>query len=148
MFSEKKLLMLVEDSQDDMELALMALHENGMAGEPVLARDGQEALNYLLSPDESHDRPMPDVLLLDLKLPRVNGLEVLKQLRENVRTRYLPVVVFSSSKEECDVKECYRLGANSYIQKSLSYSKFTDSVKQISHYWLELNEALPVCIQA
>lgn len=135
----KKVILLVEDNPDDLELALLALQANGMASEAVVARDGQEALDFLLAyrgPCEER----PEVVLLDLKLPLVDGFEVLRQLRANDATRFLPVVILSSSREESDLIACYELGANSYIQKSLDFSRFTESVRQVGQYWLGLNE--------
>lgn len=143
----KKVILLVEDNPDDLELALLALQANGMEGEAVVARDGQEALDILLSyhgPCEGR----PEVVLLDLKLPLVDGFEVLRQLRANEATRFLPVVILSSSREERDLNACYELGANSYIQKSLDFSKFTESVRQVGQYWLGLNVVPCTCQRA
>lgn len=143
----KKVILLVEDNPDDVELALLALRANGMESETMVARDGQEALDFLLAyrgPCED----LPEVVLLDLKLPLVDGFEVLRQLRANQATRYLPVVILSSSREERDLIACYELGANSYIQKSLDFSKFTASVRQVSQYWLGLNEVPCTCQRA
>ncbi len=135
-----KAMLLVEDNPDDMEFALLALRENGLAGKVMVARDGQEALDYLFS-----DNDRPGFVLLDLKMPRVDGFEVLRQMRANEATSCLPVVVLSSSNEECDLEDCYKLGANSYVQKSLDFSKFTESIRQIGHYWLDLNEVPGSC---
>ncbi|MHB1100636.1 MAG: response regulator [Burkholderiales bacterium] len=135
-----KVMLLVEDNPDDMEFALLALRDNGLNGKVVVARDGQEALDYLFS---GNDRP--GFVLLDLKMPRVDGFEVLRQMRANDATNALPVVILSSSNEECDLEACYKLGANSYVQKSLDFSKFTESIKQIGHYWLDLNEVPGSC---
>lgn len=140
----KKIILLVEDNPDDLELALLALAANGMESEVVVARDGQEALDFLLTyrgPCEE----IPEVVLLDLKLPLVDGFEVLRQLRANRATRFLPVVILSSSREERDLTACYELGANSYIQKSLNFSAFTESVRQVGQYWLGLNEVPCTC---
>jgi len=112
-----------------------------------VARDGQEALDYLLAyHGPCEDRP--EVVLLDLKLPLVDGFEVLRQLRANEATRFLPVVILSSSREERDMATCYELGANSYIQKSLDFTKFTESVRQVGQYWLGLNEVPWTCQRA
>lgn len=133
-------IMLVEDNADDLELALIALRESGIKGDALVARDGQEAIDMLFGSARPGQQDYPGIVLLDIKLPRVNGFEVLKRLREEEATRYLPVVVMSSSREERDLEESYRLGANSYIQKSLDFAKFLDSVRQVGHYWLDLNE--------
>ncbi|HEX8980161.1 MAG TPA: response regulator [Parasulfuritortus sp.] len=135
----KKQILLVEDNPDDLELAQIALRESGFADDTRVARDGQEALDMLCGPLSDPAADCPDVVLLDLKLPRVNGFEVLKRLRQEARTRYLPVVVMSSSREEQDLLESYRLGANSYIQKSLDFPKFLEAVRLVGHYWLDLN---------
>lgn len=135
----KRLILLVEDNPDDLELAQIALRESGVESEALVARDGQEAIDILLGERRPGEEAYPGVVLLDLKLPRVNGFEVLKRLRQEELTRYLPVVVMSSSREESDLRESYRLGANSYIQKSLDFSEFLDSVRQVGHYWLGLN---------
>lgn len=135
----RKLILLVEDNPDDLELAKIALRESGYEDETRVARDGQEALDMLRGAIGDPAFCCPDVVLLDLKLPRVNGFEVLKWLRQEARTRFLPVVVLSSSREERDLVESYRLGANSYIQKSLDFPKFIEAVRTIGHYWLDLN---------
>ncbi|HUX91918.1 MAG TPA: response regulator [Gallionellaceae bacterium] len=135
-----KKILLVEDNPDDVELALLALQASGMENShTVVARDGQEALDYLQR--TAHGSvAKPEVILLDLKLPRIDGFEVLKRVRANPATRYLPIVILSSSREERDLITCYELGANSYIQKSLDFSIFSESVRQIGQYWLCLNE--------
>jgi CheY-like chemotaxis protein len=135
----KKLILLVEDNPDDLELAQVALRESGFDAEALVARDGQEALDLLCNPQPDPKASYPSVVLLDLKLPRVNGFEVLKRLRQDARTRYLPVVVMSSSREERDVLESYQLGANSYIQKPLDFSKFIEMVRLMGSYWLDSN---------
>lgn len=135
----KKIILLVEDNLDDVELALLALQASGMESEAVVARDGQEALDYLQRTAHGSGAK-PEVILLDLKLPRIDGFEVLKRVRANPATRYLPIVILSSSREERDLITCYELGANSYIQKSLDFSIFSESVRQIGKYWLCLNQ--------
>lgn len=135
-------MLLVEDNPDDMEFALRALRENGMDGKVLTAQDGQEALDCLFSAN-SDERPR--FVLLDLKMPKVDGFEVLRRGRANQSTHYLPVVILSTSNEDRDVDESYRLGANSYIQKSMDFFEFTESIKQIGHYWLELNELPGLC---
>ncbi|MDR3390528.1 MAG: response regulator [Sulfuriferula sp.] len=143
----KKVILLVEDNSDDLELALLALKANGMENEAVVARDGQQALDFLFA-ERSSCEDIPEVVLLDLKLPFVDGFEVLRQLRANQATRFLPVVILSSSREERDLTKCYELGANSYIQKSLDFSKFTESVRQLGQYWLDLNVVPCTCQRA
>jgi two-component system response regulator len=140
---KKKSILLVENNPDDVELARVAFRESGIDCETVVARDGQEALDLLLAGPAG---AQPAVVLLDLKLPRVNGFEVLKRLRAEDSTRYLPVVVLSSSREECDMQVCYRLGANSYIQKPLDFARFAESVKQVALYWLGHNEVPEACL--
>lgn len=143
----KKVILLVEDNPDDLELALLALQANGMESEVVVARDGQEALDFLLT-YRGPRKHRPEVVMLDLKLPLVDGFEVLRQLRANEATRFLPVVILSSSREERDLTACYELGANSYIQKSLDFTKFTESVRLVGQYWLGLNEVPWTCQRA
>lgn len=142
----KKTILLVEDNPDDEALALRALKKNSIANEVIVVHDGVEALDYLFGTGMYADRnleEMPQVILLDLKLPRIDGLEVLKRLRMEERTRLLPVVILTSSKEEQDLLNSYRLGANSYIRKPVDFDQFTESVKQLGLYWLVLNEGLP-----
>ena len=115
---------------------MLALQATCSGNETIVARDGEEALSYL----QQSSSARPDVILLDLKLPRVDGFEVLKRVRANPATRHLPVVILSSSREEHDLITCSELGANSYIQKSLDFSTFTDAVRQIGQYWLCLNQ--------
>jgi two-component system response regulator len=143
----KKIILLVEDNPDDVELALLALQANGMDNHTVVARDGQEAVDYLLRLDHDSES-RPEVILLDLKLPGLDGFEVLRRVRANPLTRFLPVVILSSSREERDLTACYELGANSYIQKSLDFSVFSEAVRQIGTYWLCLNEVPWSCQRA
>ena len=138
-----KIILLVEDNPDDEELTLVAFRKSHIANEVVVARDGEEALEYLFGTGTYAGRDlsvMPTVILLDLKLPKVDGLEVLKCLRENERTRLLPVVVLTSSKEQEDVVKSYSLGANSYVRKPVDFSQFIEASKQLGLYWLVLNE--------
>lgn len=141
--TETKSILLVEDNPDDEALTLRALRNNNLANKVVVARDGVEALDYLFATGTYTGRDtsdMPEVTLLDLKLPKVDGLEVLKRLRADDRTRLLPVVILTSSTEEQDLIRSYSLGANSYIAKPVDYLQFTEAVKQLGLYWLLLNE--------
>jgi two-component system response regulator len=139
-------ILLVEDNPDDRELTLRALEKNNILNPVILASDGVEALDILFRRG-AHTQPQfgetPAVVLLDLKLPKLDGLEVLKTLRADPRTRLLPVVVLTSSREEQDVIASYSLGANSYIRKPVDFSKFIEAVRQLGLYWLVLNEAPP-----
>ena len=143
----KKIILLVEDNRDDEELTLMAFEQSGIVNEVAVVRDGAEALDYLFGTGTHADRDlsdMPTVILLDLKLPKINGLEVLRRLRADARTQFLPVVVLSTSKEDQDLINSYRLGCNSYVRKSVDFTQFVDAARQLGLYWLRLNEALPV----
>lgn len=138
-----KTILLVEDNPDDEELARIALEESRIANEVAIARDGAEALARLY-PEEGDGSavmdPLPAVILLDLKLPKVDGTEVLRRIRADERTRLLPVVVLTSSAEEEDILNSYGLGANSYMRKPVDFDQFHDMVKQFGMYWLLLNE--------
>ncbi len=137
-----RLILLVEDTEDDIELTLLALEHGTLAAEVVVARDGVEALTYLFGAgDAGVPPPMLRVVLLDLKLPRVSGLEVLQRIRADPRTRRLPVVILTSSGEEEDLIRGYDLGANSYIRKPVDFAQFTQAVQTMGMYWLVLNEA-------
>jgi CheY-like chemotaxis protein len=139
-------ILLVEDNPDDEELTRVALAESKIANTLVVARDGVEALDYLFGtgPHAGRDtRHMPQVVLLDLKLPRLSGTEVLRRMRADERTRYLPIVVLTSSDEEQDLFESYGLGANSYVRKPVDFAQFVDSVRQLGLYWLVLNKPAP-----
>lgn len=143
---DEKPILLVEDNPDDQALTRRALKKNNIMNELVVAQDGVEALDYLFGTGAHAGRDlsiMPTLILLDLKLPKVDGLEVLKRLREDERTRLLRVVVLTSSKEEHDLVESYSIGANSYIRKPVDFSQFTEAVRQLGLYWLVLNEAPP-----
>jgi two-component system response regulator len=142
----KKVVLLVEDNPDDVELTLRAFKKNNLLNEVVVANDGAEALDYLFGTGSYAGRDasvLPQLVLLDLKLPRVDGLEVLRQLRTNERTELLPVVMLTSSKEEQDLVQSYRLGANSYIRKPVDFDQFMEAVRQLGLYWLVLNEPPP-----
>lgn len=141
-----KIILLVEDNPDDVELTLRALKKNNILNEVVVARDGAEALDYLFGAGAYAGRDMglmPAVILLDLKLPRVDGLEVLERIRSEERTKLLPVVILTSSKEEKDLISGYKLGANSYIRKPVDFNQFIEAVRQLGLYWLILNESPP-----
>lgn len=142
-----KTILLIEDNPDDVALTLRALRKNNIANEVTVAKDGVEALDYLFGTGTYAGRDMskmPAVILLDLKLPRISGLEVLQRLRADKRTRLLPVVILTSSKEEQDLIDSYMLGANSYIRKPVDFTKFVDAIKSLGLYWLILNEPPPV----
>jgi two-component system response regulator len=136
----KSHILLVEDNPDDVELTLRAFRKNNIANEIVVARDGAEALDQLHG---SGAATLPAVILLDLKLPKVDGLEVLRRIRGDERTALLPVVILTSSREERDLVSGYSLGANSYVRKPVDFTEFVEAVKQLGLYWLMLNEAPP-----
>lgn len=133
-------LLLVEDNPDDVELTLRAFKRARLSNPVHVARDGVDALEFLFSRDGTPRAVLPRVVLLDLKLPRVNGLEVLARIRANEKTRRLPVVVFTSSREEPDVQRAYELGVNSYIVKPVEFEKFVAAVGEVGLYWLVLNQ--------
>ncbi len=142
-----KVILLVEDNPDDELLTLRALKKNNITNQVVVARDGVEALDYLFGTGKYEDRDlseMPQVILLDLKLPKIDGLEVLRRLRADSRTKLLSVIILTSSKEENDVIEGYNLGANSYIRKPVDFQKFMDAIRQVGKYWLVINEPPPL----
>jgi two-component system, response regulator len=132
------ILLLVEDNPDDERLAVRALRRGNIANDIIIARNGEEALTTVFSLD-----PLPSVVLLDLKLPKIDGLEVLRQIRANERTRLLPVVVLTSSSEDRDIVESYSLGANSYVRKPVEFDQFTEAVRQLGLYWVLINQPLP-----
>ncbi|HHH13995.1 MAG TPA: response regulator [Thiolapillus brandeum] len=139
----RKVLLLVEDNPDDEMLTIRALKKHNLANEIVVARDGQEALDYLFGEGEYEARDeeeLPQVILLDLKLPKVDGLQVLERIRANPRTRAVPVVVLTSSNEEQDIIRSYDLGANSYVRKPVDFEQFVEAARQLGLYWLVLNE--------
>jgi len=139
----RSLILLVEDNPDDVELTLRAFAKSNVANEITVAGDGEEALDYLFAVGAHADRDpslMPAVVLLDLKLPKIDGLDVLRRLRSDERTRCLPVVVLTSSNEEQDVIESYDLGANSFVRKPVDFAEFIDAARQLGLYWLVLNE--------
>jgi two-component system response regulator len=134
-----KAILLVEDNPDDEALTLRALQKNNISNEVVVAHDGSEAIEFL----RGNGNALPALVLLDLKLPKVNGLEVLRCVRADPRTHLLPVVILTTSKEELDLINGYGLGANSYIRKPVDFAQFTEAVRQLGLYWLVLNESPP-----
>jgi two-component system, response regulator len=141
-----KIILLIEDNSSDVDLTKRALEKGRIANELVVARDGKEALDYLWGEGASAGRDvsdLPAVALLELKLPKVPGLDVLRRLRADARTRRLPIVILTSSKEEEDLAASYDLGANSYIRKPVDFDQFTQAVEQLGLYWLVWNEPPP-----
>jgi len=139
-------LLLVDDDPDDVELTLRALKIGGPTGDVVVVKDGEEAIDYLLCRGDHADRSVddiPDMVLLDLKMPKVDGLEVLRQLRANDRTRVVPVIILTSSQDEADRKDCYRLGANSFIRKPIDFDDYAATIEKVERYWRSLNEPPP-----
>lgn len=143
---DNKVILLVEDNPRDEALTLRALRKSNIVNDVVVARDGVEALDYFFARESASDdspKAMPQLVLLDLKLPKVDGLEVLRRLRADERTRRLPVVVFTSSSEEEDMISSYSLGANSYVRKPVEFEQFLEATKQLGLYWLVLNQTPP-----
>lgn len=141
-----KTILLVEDNFDDVELTLHALKKNNIRNDVKVVNDGAEALDFLFGAGKYSDRDltmMPTLILLDLKLPKVDGLEVLRRLRANELTKFLPVVILTSSKEEQDIINGYRLGVNSYVRKPVDFNQFAEAVSHLGLYWLLLNETPP-----
>ena len=140
---KEKTILLVEDNPDDEELTLMALKQSKILNNVYVARDGVEALDYLYCKGKFVDRDpceLPQLILLDLKLPKLGGLDVLQKLRQEPQTKYVPVVVMTSSSEEEDIIDSYRYGANSYVRKPVEFHRFVDAVGQLGLYWLLINE--------
>ena len=143
---ENKMILLVEDNPDDEALTIRALKKNHIGNNLFVVRDGAEALDFLFCTGAYADRDprdKPEVILLDLKLPKVDGLEVLRRIRADEKTRVLPVVILTSSNEEQDRIKGYSLGANSYVRKPVDFNQFIEAVRQLGLYWLVLNEAPP-----
>ena len=142
-----KIILLIEDNPDDEELTILALKESNILNEVIVARDGAEALEYLYGTGKYNGRDpsrLPQIILLDLKLPKMGGLEVLQRLRSDPLTQLIPVVVLTSSSEEEDILTSYRLGANSYVRKPVEFHRFVDAVRQLGLYWLLINEVAPI----
>jgi len=136
-------ILLVEDNPNDVELALHALRKNKLANHIEVVRDGAEALEFIFATGDYAGRKVEDgprVILLDLKLPKVDGLDVLRRIKSDPRTKHIPVVMLTSSREECDIVESYDLGVNSYITKPVDFDQFTEAVRQLGLYWLLLNQ--------
>jgi two-component system response regulator len=143
MESKEVEILLVEDNADDVELTLHALRKNNLANQIHVARDGEEALAFLFDPQRPNHVHLK-LVLLDLKLPKVDGLEVLKKVKSDPRTKAIPVVVMTSSKEEQDLVKSYELGVNSYLQKPVDFDQFRETVKQLGLYWLVINQPPPL----
>lgn len=137
----KPYILLVEDNEDDIELTQRAFNKNHIINEVVVLRDGAEACEFLFG--DRAGRSLPQVILLDLKLPKISGLEVLEKIRGNADTHLIPTVILTSSKQEEDLLEGYRLGVNSYVRKPVDFNEFVEAVRQVGLYWLVLNEAPP-----
>ncbi len=138
-------LLIVEDNASDSELMIRTLKKNQLCNKIILTKDGEEALNYVFGKGQYADRDthnLPGVIFLDIKLPKVNGLEVLRQLKENEQTQKIPVIIVSSSKEDPDIKSAYNLGANSYVVKPVGFNEFKEKIDQLGLYWLVVNEKL------
>ena len=143
---ENKMILLVEDNPDDEALTLRAMKKNNIGNRVATAHDGAEALEFLFCTGKYSNRDpkeRPQVILLDLKLPKIDGIEVLRRIRADERTHLLPVVILTSSKEEQDLMKSYRNGANSYVRKPVDFNQFVEAVRQLGLYWLVLNEAPP-----
>jgi two-component system response regulator len=144
---EEKIILLVEDNPDDVELTIRALKKNNILNRMIVAKDGVEALDFLFGTGVHAGRnvkELPIVILLDLKLPKIDGLEVLKRIRQNELTHLLPVVILTSSAEEKDKINGYKLGANSYVRKPVDFAQFTEAIKTLGLYWLIWNEPAPL----
>ena len=147
---KNKIILLVEDNPSDVGLTQRALAKSHIANEMIVAEDGQDALDYLFAAGKYTGRDVsetPALVLLDLKLPRVDGLEVLRRIRADERTRRMPVVILTTSKEEQDVAQSYDLGANSYIRKPVDFKQFVESVERLGLYWLVMNEPPPPIVR-
>ena len=146
MIADLKRILLVEDNPNDLELTLAALQAHRVANEVVVARDGAEALDYLFRRGPFADRPVapPALVLLDLKMPKVDGLEVLRQIKADTQLRLIPVVMLTSSREEADLIRSYELGVNAYVVKPVDFTEFMEAVRQLGAFWAVLNEVPPL----
>ena len=139
-------ILLVEDNPDDVELTLRAFKKNAILNDIIVVRDGAEALNYFFGPQGcaiKGDNSLPAVVLLDLKLPKIDGIEVLRQIRGDVRTKLVPIVILTSSKDQGDVADSYKMGCNSYVRKPVDFNEFIEAARKLGLYWLMLNELPP-----
>lgn len=139
-------ILLVEDNPDDVELTRLAFQQSGLGTEVLVAQDGEEALALLFGKDSvtSSENAIPQLVLLDLKIPKINGLEVLRRIRSNMRTARLPVIILTSSTENSDINRGYELGANSFVRKPVDFHQFTETIDHLQKYWLNINLAAPV----
>lgn len=147
--SESKRVLLVEDDPCDVELTVKGLTECGLGNEVITVSDGVQALDYLRRQNQFHDRPdgYPSVVLLDLKLPKIDGKEVLREIKSNKSLRQIPVVVLTSSREDVDLDECYHLGVNAYIVKPMNFHDYLEAVRMVGTFWLTMNEPPKTCLQ-
>jgi CheY-like chemotaxis protein len=144
MYTEVKRILIVDDSPKDVELTISALAEKNLANEVVVAEDGEEALDYLYKRGKfSNENGNPAIILLDIKMPKLNGIEVLKHIRSNPKFRFIPVIMVTSSHEERDLVESYNLGANSYVVKPVDIVQFIDAIKSLGQYWAIINQTPP-----
>ncbi len=141
--TQTQTILIVEDNPDDLELTLLAFEQTELEANIIIARDGVEAINYFLSQNQI-STPLPDLILLDLQMPRLNGLDLIREIRANPRTKLLPIVILTTSYEESDRLQGYSLGCNSYIRKPVNYSEFVNVMKQLAMYWLVLNNPPPL----
>ncbi|OLP17331.1 two-component system response regulator [Leptolyngbya sp. 'hensonii'] len=144
--TQERVILLVEDNPTDEKLTVRTLRRSNIANEIIVAHNGEEALNILFGSEDEAGKELgilPTVMLLDLKLPKINGLEVLRRVRAHERTHLLPVVVLTSSTEECDIIQSYNLGANSYVRKPVDFDQFSEAVRQLGLYWVLVNQPLP-----
>jgi len=142
-----KKILLVEDNIDDIDLTLRAFHKSKLANEIVVISDGAEALDYLFGRGKysaKTQEPLPVLILLDINLPKMNGFEILDQMRSNPKTKYIPVVILSSSNEEHDIAKSYESGANSYVKKPVNFKEFMEAVNKLGQYWLLVNESVEI----